>query len=224
MSRPNVMTEADMAAGRIRMMKLSEIKDILLDPDVDLQEAPVARPVSFLLTWTSHTPQDIRQRFSEPTASNTQFGTTNWLRSTVTTHDGADARHPISFPSWTFRKAEHLLELAQQEMVYTCLEMYYDLTRNTANEWLRIPLEIRVRDIVHYRLFKDEFTKIDPEGKTSLKVRSDNVIGFSNRPENTNYPLHAFCGSCLKIGPDHQRCSGRKVCKIPLGDFGYGIY
>lgn len=69
-----------MAADRIRMMKLSEIKDILLDPNFDPQEAPVAPPVSFFLTWTSHTPRDLRQRLSGRATANAEFGSTNWLR------------------------------------------------------------------------------------------------------------------------------------------------
>lgn len=109
-------------------------------------------------------------------------------------------------------------------MVYTCLDMYYDLTRNTPNKWFRVPLEIRGRDFVHYRLFKDDLAKIDPEGKSSLKVRSGNVIGFGNRPENTNYPLHTICGSCLKVGPGHQRCSGCKVWNTFPDDLGGVVY
>lgn len=141
-----------------------------------------------------------------------EYGGEHWLRSTVTTHDGAEIRRPIVFAGSMFQKPEQLLPIAQQEVVYSLLEMYYDLTRTSYSKWLRIPVEIRVRDIVHYRLFKGEIEKIDPEAKTGMKVRCDNVMGF-NRPEHTDSRLYALCGSCLKAGPGRQRCSN---CKVSL--------
>jgi len=214
--RPNVLTEEDMADGKITFMTLSDIKDILLDPTVAVQKEPVVQLASpVLMSWTLVPPEKVTLRMAEairgepPSIPQRQEGR-SWLRSIISMHDASILRS-LMWPSNTPAAGPELLEMAMQEMVYTLLEAYYTATRTSIHKWVRFPLEIRVRDIAHYRHFKSALAKVDPDGSTAMNVRCDNVLGFE-RPETAKDPVYALCGKCFKISASHNRCSGCKVC------------
>lgn len=206
-TRPDVLSEEDMMHGRMQMMTLSDIKDILLDPTAPVPLEPVLPLASLLVSWTLVAPEDINARTSTPMPQDVTRS--SWLRSTITTHDGNVVRSlmmPVECPT----NRRDYLQMPIQEIIYILLEIYYEATRSTANKWIRIPLDVRVADITHRRLFKYALEQVDPVGTTAMVIHSDNGFGF-DRPEKRLDPVFAYCGSCLKLDVHQERCSGCKV-------------
>lgn len=117
----------------------------------------------------------------------------------------------------TFKAREDGFVAVRDSVFLVILRQLYEVTQailnssqetsNIENQYLRLPFQFRVRDIVLYRYLKDFCKKND---LPQIKLLCDNVAD-AKRAEATKEPLITFCAECSKFATTHSRCSGCKV-------------
>lgn len=138
-----------------------------------------------------------------------------WFNSRVTFPDGYRWRNtlattaPLASPFKV--RYEGFMKQGLHEVVASVLAAYYSSIKDLPFQTVRVPVEVRVRDIVHHRFFRQAFAAVANGNLPCVSVRADNVLGY-DRPEASDERVLAFCGQCFKIGCGHGRCGGCKVC------------
>lgn len=186
------------------MLTFKDIEDILPLSDLVVEGESVGQ-ISLLLAWTAAPEDAVRHSMaSSPTALHEECqNLEDWLVSNITYTDGYPYSQAIFRP---FSKAdtpearcEMILQAAVDEMALAIVEVYHSVAKTNPELVVRVPLDIRVRDIVHYRHFQKVIAELPGNRLPYLSLRCDNVLGY-DRPEKITLPTFAFCGACLKSG------------------------